>query len=313
MLVVPGRRGQTAIGFFAFPLCAQLACNVDTHVQALLVRKDESLKQSGRRISSSDVVTKATIMNSGEPGCALIEFTLTEAGVYWLFVLVKKETLHGAPWEVVIVPSEMDLGHCMVSGEGLTRARLGETARFKFCAFDAHGNRLHRGGHGILARLEGQEAISGEASPFSETREAQAQLAQLKPILGVEVSREPTVDKGLRVLNITPNGPAAIAGLVQGEFLHSLRQGDGQTLLAGLAIFENILKTTSPVNQLQARVYALCAVLLPPPYKLHSGIACRSRTQPRSLDRLHAALQVERSKRQVSTIDSDSWCARDVY
>jgi hypothetical protein len=86
--------------------------------------------------------------------------------------------------------------------------------------------------------------------------EVQKDIAQLRPYVGLEICKERTPDKGLRILTVKPNGPAAAAGLVADEYLHSIHDGDRWVSLTK-SIFDEKLKSMLPGDAIKAKVYAV--------------------------------------------------------
>ena len=146
---------------------------------------------------------------------------------------------------------------------------------------------------------------------------------------GLEIARESTPNKGLRLLLVKPNGPAATAGLAEGEYLHSLQEGagDGLALLTSSTIFEKIVKSTFPGDVLQAKVYAALCIVLALPFRvalhdwsfsdaqLHAIFKRWTHTRPVIfvVKTMCPLVQMERSKRQLSLCVSDDWRCRYVY
>ena len=97
-------------------------------------------------------------------------------------------------------------------------------------------------------------------TPVVEARilavEVQKDIAQLRPYVGLEICKERTPDKGLRILTVKPNGPAAAAGLVADEYLHSIHDGDRWVSLTK-SIFDEKLKSMLPGDAIKAKVYAV--------------------------------------------------------
>ena len=93
------------------------------------------------------------------------------------------------------------------------------------------------------------------AAPVS--KEEQLAFQQLRPVLGLEIAKEPTQGKGLHIIMVKANGPAAAAGLLEDEYLHVIQDGEeGMVPLTSSAVFEKIVKSTVPGDTLKAEVYA---------------------------------------------------------
>ena len=126
---------------------------------------------------------------------------------------------------------------------------------------------LSRAHEDLLDAPKAQEVLTEDQAVQTDDAVSEAeQLAfqQLHAWLGLEIAKELTPDKGLRVISVKSDGPAAIAGLVEDEYLHAIHDGGAFMLLTSEADFERVVKATVPGDTLKAEVYApLCALLAP--------------------------------------------------
>ena len=106
-----------------------------------------------------------------------------------------------------------------------------------------------------LAKSTEADALSSAVEVRSPTLEVQKAMAQLRPYVGLEISKERTPDKGLRILMVKPDGPAAAAGLVADEHLHSIHDGNRWAALTSHSVFDEKLKSMLPGDTIKAKVY----------------------------------------------------------
>ena len=132
------------------------------------------------------------------------------------------------------------------------------------------------------------------AGPVS--KEEQLAFQQLRPVLGLEIAKEPTQGKGLHIIMVKANGPAAAAGLLEDEYLHAIQDGEeGMVPLTSSAVFEKIVKSTVPGDTLKAEVYAS----LPSDDLAGSHDADEHVQMERSFSQLPPCRHHDRSQRQV--------------
>jgi hypothetical protein len=110
----------------------------------------------------------------------------------------------------------------------------------------------------ISALPKEDQAVQTDApSAAPVSKEEQLAFQQLRPVLGLEIAKEPTQGKGLHIIMVKANGPAAAAGLLEDEYLHVIQDGEeGMVPLTSSAVFEKIVKSTVPGDTLKAEVYA---------------------------------------------------------
>jgi hypothetical protein len=79
------------------------------------------------------------------------------------------------------------------------------------------------------ALLEAREA---EAHGVPGDQQRPHALARLRPALGVEVAKQPTPGKGLRILAVKANANVPIDGIAEGEYLHAVQVVHSHSLAA---------------------------------------------------------------------------------
>jgi hypothetical protein len=114
-----------------------------------------------------------------------------------------------------------------------------------------------------LVGPKGDKAVQTDPPAPAVSVEDRQAFAQLRPVLGLEIAKEQTHGKGLHIIMVKPDGPAAGAGLATDEFLHSIREEGGLATLTSSAVFERVNRARACARTcvgVRARVCACAGV-----------------------------------------------------
>ena len=171
-------------------------------------------------------------------------------------------------------------------------------------------------------------AREAEAHGVPGDQERPHALARLRPALGVEVAKQPTPGKGLRILAVKANANVPIDGIAEGEYLHAVQvvhshslaaplpprlllarvqEGDGLGLLASRAAFEKIVTSAVPGDTIKTEVYDCCAQPRSSLFLAHIMPLAPFGPVPCITSRV----QMERSDSRVSGRSLDDWRNRE--
>jgi N-acetylneuraminic acid mutarotase len=96
----------------------------------------------------------------------VITYTPTKVGVYVARVRVRLLDVAGSPFNVTVKHGVADPEHCKVEGSGVAKAVAGDLAFVTLDLFDAHDNRVLKGGHDVTLRLKGPDELVGSVVDY---------------------------------------------------------------------------------------------------------------------------------------------------